>query len=352
MAFEIIQKYYVRNKDGKIDHNSGYDCIEKDNCEGLWFVQQGNTIGYMDDNGEFVVPLRYDLSKKTIRGDIYHKSFGWPSWYRVPNTDMVVTDVYKNNCVGLIDNLGNELMPCQFEDVLKSEVSQNFGPFVSPTHEKNPKFVMGLYDIRRKKVCVPPQHDRILREQNGYSPFQNGKTWGLLHSETGIEVAPPIYLLDFKVENNGIAIAFLGGSWETYGNGRHVSPEECHVLVTHGPLAFRILSGYSWINFTGPSVVSCWNTKSPSFDAPHDTFKILKMPNYIAIIKNAQYQRGYFLKDGRLLKEWNCDCITPLSHGTHAKYLSGGTFSAKDYEGHTIPVTHQMKLEILKEICK
>ena len=350
---DIVQKYYIRKENGEIDYSHGYDFIKEDHCKGLYYVRQGDTIGYMNAEGEFVVPLNYDFTRKTVRGDTHHKYSGWPSWASVPNTNMVVTDVFKDNQVGLIDSLGNELVPCQFEDVSKDEVSKDFAPITLPTPDDVPKLVMGLYDIPHKKVCVTPQYNCVLREWNGYSPFQKGETWGLLHCKTGIEVVPPIYLLDFTVNSNGIAIAFLGGSWEYGRNCKNVSPEDCHVLVTHGTSALRILSGYKWIKFTGPSVVSCWSAKYWHRDSdPHDTFKILKMPNYIALIQNAQYQKGYFQKDGKFVEKWNCDCITDIYQSTHARYLHGGTFLAKDYEGRDIPVTSKMELEILGKICE
>lgn len=347
MAFDVVQKYYLRKKDGEIDFSRSYDLIEKTNCPNLFYVLQGDTIGYMDESRKFVIPLVYDYTRKTVRGDTHFK-FSADAWARIPNTNIMVTDVYKDNHVGLIDSLGNVLVPCQFEGVKLFQVSKDFVPIIAPTPDPVfPKLVMGLYDITHKRVCVTPKYNRVLREQNGYAPFQEGDTWGLLHCETGSVVVPPIYLVEFMVRYNGITIAFLGGDWEPGKNGPLVTPEDCHVIVTHGTSALRILSGYKWIVFSGPSIVTCWKEDcSYSYSDPHDTFQILKMPNYIALIKNAQYQKG-----NKYVEERNDGRLCFLQY-FHAKYLSGGTFLAKDYEGRDIPVTPKMEFEILKEICK
>lgn len=72
----------------------------------------------------------------------------------------------------------------------------------------------------------------------------------------------------------------------------------------------------------------------------------------IGIIKNATYEAGYLLeRNGKFVKKWTVD-YTTYEELNHAKYISGGTFSAITYDGKSIPVTNQMKLEILERISE
>lgn len=185
-----------------------------------------------------------------------------------------------------------------------------------------------------------------------YASFKKNGKWGLLHCATGTEVIPAIYLINMDVSDTGIVRAFLGGSY-SYGRNRVlVNPEDCHVLVVNGiEQAQLIVSGYEWIEQSGPSVMKCriGNKYNPKQE---DSFKILKMPNYIGIVRNATYEAGYFLKEnGKFVKEWTVESTT-YSKLDHARYISGGSFSAITYDGKSIPVTNQMKLEILERISE
>ena len=76
------------------------------------------------------------------------------------------------------------------------------------------------------------------------------------------------------------------------------------------------------------------------------------MQNYIGIVRNATYESGYFLKEsGEFVKKWTTKC-TSMTKQIHAKYLSDGIFSAMTYDGNDIPVTEEMKQEILKRISE
>lgn len=112
-----------------------------------------------------------------------------------------------------------------------------------------------------------------------------------------------------------------------------------------------VVSGYNWIEKSGPSVMTCriGNKYNPKQE---DSFKILPMKDYIGIVRNASYEAGYFLEEsGEFVKEWSTDCTCCFKQ-VNAKYLSGGIFSAMTYDGKNIPVTDKMKQEILKCISE
>lgn len=338
---DIAKKYYVRKEDGKIDYEHPYDLIKETNYNGLYLVEVDGHIGYMNAEGDFVVPIQYDSKRKNYKGDMRYFVSSWQGM----TEGTAILDVYKDGKVGAINNRGEIVVPCEFEDVGMYDASLNFIPVANPSAD-NSTLVWGLYDIKKKRVSVTPQYEEIEREWNGYASFKENGKWGLLHCSTGTVVVPAIYLLDFNVMSTGIAIAFLGGSWEYGRNTRYVQPEDCHVLVVNGiDKAQVVLRGYSWIERTGPSVVNCRIGKQYNPEQ-EDSFKIIKMPNYIALIKNASYEEGYILKEtGEFVKEWQIGCDS-CGKQKHAKYVSGGVIIAKTYDGNEIPVTYEMMQEI------
>lgn len=347
---DIVQKYYIRKEDGETDYKHPYDLILKTNSEGLYYVVLNEHIGYMNEKGEFVVPINYDRRRKEYDGSLdYYRHFS--NWHFYDDKTVIV-EVYKDNSIGVVNSCGDELVPCKFEAVAMIEVSENFIPVAISSHDGS-KLVWGIYDLKNKHISVRPQYEEIKKEHNGYASFKKNGKWGILHCLTGKVVIPAIYLLDMEVSNTGLVIAFLGGTWEYIRGFQCVSPEECHVLVVNGiEQALLVISGYDRIEQAGPSVIKCsiggttWDPKQ------QDSFKILKMSNYIGIVKNASYEAGYFLKEnGKFVKEYVSGC-TSYDKYEYAKYISGGLFSALTYNGEDIPVTNQMKLEILKRISE
>ena len=344
---DIVQKYYIRNEDGETNYEHPYDLIKKTNFEGLYYVILNEQVGYMNEKGEIVVPIDYDKRRKTYTGFQHYHVSDWHFY----DGKTVIAYVYKNNKIGVVNSSGDQIVPCEFEKVGIFEASENFIPVAIPSQD-NSKLIWGIYDIKNKHVSVNPQYEEIKKEHNGYASFKENGKWGILHCATGKVVIPAIYLLDMVVTNTGLVIAFLGGSWEYFRGTRNVSPEDCHVLVVNGiEPALLVISGYEWIEKSAPSVMECiiGFQKNPK---QKDSFKILKMPNYIGIVKNASYEEGYFLQEnGKFVKEYVVGC-TSYSAISHAKYVSGGVFSAITYNGEDIPVTNQMKLEILKRISE
>ncbi len=346
---EIVQKYYLRKESGEIDFEHPYDLIRETNQKGLYYVRLNEHIGYVDEKGEFVVPISYDFTRTTYKGGT---EYNHPDWYNYYD-DTMITFVYKDNGVGVINNSGEELVPCEFEDVeiYSWTASKSFIPVALPSCD-NSKLVWGMYDVKNKRVSVTPQYEEIKKEQNGYSSFKENGKWGIVDCSTGVVVVPAIYLLDMNVPDTGVVIAFLGGTWDYGRKVIYVNPDDCQVLVLNGINQTQVVvSGYDWIEESGPSVMMC-RIGSKYKPKQKDSFKILKMTNYIGIVKNASYKAGYFLKEsGEFVEEWTVDC-TSIYKQIHAKYLSGGTFLAMTYDGNDIPVTEEMKQEILKRISE
>lgn len=348
-CLDIVQKYYIRKKNGEIDYEHPYDLIEKANSKGLHYVRLDGHVGYMNEKGKFVIPIHYDFTRTTYKGKTHYNH---PSWNYFDD-DAIITYVYKDNGVGVINSRGEELVPCKFEDVqvFSFKASKSFIPVALPSQD-NSKLVWGMYDVNNRRVSVIPQYEEMNKEQNGYASFKENGKWGLLHCATGTVVIPAIYLVDMHVSNTGIVRAFFGGDYEYGRNVRYVNPDDCHILVVNGAeQAQLVVSGYNWVEKSGPSVMKC-RIGSEYEPKQEDSFKILKMPNYIGIVRNATYESGYLLEEsGKFVKEWRVGC-TSYSELIHAKYISGGIFLAKDYDGKDIPVTDEMKQEILKRISE
>lgn len=351
--FEIVKKYYLRKKDGQIDYEHPYDFIT-DTYVGrgitgkLWYVRVNGKIGYLNRKGEFTVPMKYDLTRITYeKKENYCNNFDWH--YYGDNT--LIAEVYKNNGIGIVDEYGEELVPCEFEDVEASKASEDFIPVALPICD-NSKLGWGMYDVKNKRVSVIPQYEEMSMEQNGYASFKENGKWGILYCADGTVVVPAIYLLDEIVPSNGILIEFLGGNCRLgYDGVQYIWGSESQVLVINGTKKAQIVvSGYNWAEESGPCVVKC-KIGNAYVTKQEDNFKILKMPDYIGIVKNAVYESGCFLKEnGKFVKEWIRDRTTKVFE--HAKYLSGGTFSAMTYDGKSIAVTEEMKKEILKRISE
>lgn len=346
-----MEKYYLRNENGEIDYKHPYDLIEETNKKGLYYVKLNEHVGYVDEKGEFVVPINYDHTRTNYKGETDNNI---PSW-QYYDDDTVITQVCKDNGIGVINNRGEELVPCEFEKVetFSFTTSNNFIPVALPSCD-NSKLVWGMYDVKNKRVSVTPQYEEIEKERNGYASFKENGKWGILHCATGTVVVPATYLLGMKVSNTGVVIAFFGGSWEQGKSARFVKPDDCHILVVNGIEQAPIVVsgyGYDWIEESGPSVMKC-RVGSELKPEQEDSFKILKMPNYIGVVMNASYEAGYFLKgSGEFVKKWTPNCTT-YSKQVHAKYLSGGIFFAMTYDGNNILVTNEMKQEILKRISE
>lgn len=340
---DIVQKYFLRKEDGEIDYSHPYDLITgTKNHKNLYCVQLDGQIGYIDLKGNVVVSPYYDFTRFNYNGE---QTFNESQWSFYGSKSMIIP-VYKNNGVGVINDSGEEIVPCEFEDAKTSELdaSEDFIPIALPSSD-NSKLVWGMYDVKDKRVSVTPQYEDLKKEHYGYASFRQNYRWGLVHCATGIEVIPAIYLLELSMSSTGIILAYLGG---TYNWHDLFTPEGCHVLVLNGIMqAPIVLSGYDRIQCTGPSVMECC-IGSDQNPKQKDSFKILKMPNYIAIVKNASYEAGYFLaRSGEFVKEWSTNC-TMHNKLPHARYVSGGIFSAKTHDGIDIPVTTEMKEEILK----
>lgn len=346
---DIAKKYYVRKEDGTIDYDHPYDLIKEAGYKELYLVELDGHFGYMNADGKFVIPLEYDSTRNNYKGERRYVSSSW----QCVTDEIAIVEICKNHKLGVANNHGEIVVPCEFEDVkiFSYDASPNFIP-VALSNSDNTKLVWGLYDVKKKRVSVTPQYDEVGREWNGYASFKENEKWGLLHCSTGTVVAPAIYLLDFTVGSTGLAIAFVGGSWEYGRNTRYVQPEETRVLVVNGiDQAQVVISGYDWIERSGPSVVNCRIGKQYN-PTREDSFKIIKMPNYIALIKNASYEEGYILKEtGEFVKEWQIGCDS-CGKQKHAKYVSGGVIIAKTYSGKEIPVTYEIMQEIQNKISR
>ncbi len=331
----VVQKYYFLKENGEIDYSQAYDLIEEtEDCKGLYYVCLDGHAGYMNEQGEVVIPIIYDID-------------GNSDWDDYDDQTMIRT-IAKDNYVGLINNRGEELIPCIFDNVslVDSIKHQRFYPIAfQPADDSNR--VWGMYDIKEKRISVTPEpkYEDIRQIGNEYASFKKNGKWGLLHCATGTEVIPALYATGIYMPVCGTIITRIGEmvNWSEEVGWRLIT-KECHVWVVNGAEKTQLaLSGYDYIEDVGSDVMKCKK------NGQVDSFKILRMPNYIGIIKNALYEVGV-LDNGKFTKKFTTDCASDLKW--YAKYLSGGTFLAINYDGKNIPVTDEMRQEILKYISE
>lgn len=367
---QVVTKCFLRKADGTVDYTHGYDFIASHpTVAGLYFVKQGDLIGYMDADGHFVIPLKYDFARvnhlgETILSDNSH-------WRRILNgeTDnfIFITTVFKNGFVGIVDSTGKELVPCSFAEVDIFHASSNFVPvaFRHPLNKR--KLIWGMYNIALQMITVMPKegYESFEKEKNGYVSFISNGKWGLLDCYLGHELITPSSLRPFQVKSCVwqvetspysvidfmFTIAYLGNNWESVANIRWLDySSNCQLLMLNPVMDLPttvILSDFNLIECSGPMVFKCHSIDDEKH-AHTDTFKLVFMPNYLALIKNAEYQSGYFLKEtGDFVTTWSPSFkLTPLVE--HAQYIGGGTLLAKTFDGQDIPVTSEMEEEILK----
>ena len=157
--FGVAQKYFIRTPDGNIDYSQSYDFIASiPNAAGLYFVLNNNSIGYIDRNGKFTIPLNSDYKRINYRGNtVCNDNSLWKKIHDdVTGTTIFVTPVFKNGFVGLIDSTGKELVPCNFAEVDFINASMNYVPVAFLNHLNKRKLLWGLYDIVDKRISTMP----------------------------------------------------------------------------------------------------------------------------------------------------------------------------------------------------
>ncbi len=186
-----------KNKCGLIQINNGtpveiatcdYDDIIQDNK--LFIVEQGKKYGVMDIYGKLITKLEYD-EIQTLKGG-FMTARKKSNWYFLSNEGQVLTDkgyagifpvvnaansysygnyanyTYlsikgKDGKFGLIDKLGNEILPVSFEEI--SAEAQN-----TLITKKNGKF--GLYNLLSKQSTLPNEYDQIVFSNNRFYGFK------------------------------------------------------------------------------------------------------------------------------------------------------------------------------------
>lgn len=316
--FEVVKKYYVR-KNGVLE-SQGYDWIG-DACGGdLYPVDLNEKLGFLDSNGEIVIPAIYDRGRY------------------LNNTVILVSreylDLKKNNLCGLIRHDGSLVVDFCWDDMDLSKLSEDLLPVAI-----NNKW--GYVNVKTGKTQIEPAYDEVEFFKNGFAPVRVDETWGMIDTNGNMIVKPKL-LLDTYFEDD-FAIVFEGGSWEYYFEDRNISNSNCKIINKKG---YEIVSDCCWIERTGINTFTL--TRSENDQTVETVMHFIPFPDYIVVIKDGKYRRGYITPKGKYCTRWVYD--KKLQKGSteydHAKYVGGGTWSAMDYSGKPIEISNEKLKEI------
>ena len=151
--------------------NLSYQKVQTSN-EGMFAFEQNNKIGYLDKNGNVVIPAIYSYDSTT------------PSYPVIPFFYKGYAKAIKDRKFGLIDKTGKIVIPIDYENI---SPYTEFGNFVLVTKTIAGKKNYGLMNLQGKEL-IPVENEEIKVDTNIALVKKNGK-WGLF-DKTGNQLLP------------------------------------------------------------------------------------------------------------------------------------------------------------------
>lgn len=179
------------NLEGKLVTDKKFNWSAWSFSEGLLSVRIGDKWGFVDLNGEIVIPIKYKEAKNFSEG-----------------MASVCLDVKGKNTCGFIDKTENFVIPAQFEECWY--FSEGLAAF-----KKN-----GKYGFINKKgeIVIKPAFDWLYSFTEGLAAVKKNGKWGFIN-KNGRFVISPQYDQVWSFRNGLASISF--GKWEG-GLGYHV----------------------------------------------------------------------------------------------------------------------------------
>ncbi len=304
--FEVVRKYYFRKK-GVVE-TQGYDWIGEECAGHLYPVELDRKLGFADCNGDIVVPIIYDRQ-------MHVNNSVWMS----NNTYL---DVAKNGLWGLITHDGTVAVEFQWGEIRASEISEDLVPV-----ELKGKW--GFANVMTGQKQIEPVYDEVKFFKYGFAPVRIEDKWGMI-DKNGTLITKVKYLLDNHFVGD-FAIMYEGGYWEPGRGSRLIYDSNCKIINKKG---YELVTDCSWIERTGVNTFIL--TSKENNKKVKSIKQFIELPNYIIVIENGEYLKGYITEEGKYSEEVVLD--TELGYCPHAKYIGGGTWSAIDYTGKPINI--------------
>lgn len=191
--------------------------------EGFGLSIKDEKYGYIDKFGNEIIPFIYDDAGSFANGQAVVKMenalYGFidtsgkitiqPIYSGISNFEYGLAPVIKNNQWGVIDQYGNEIIPCKFAGVeIVSEnaiIVRNSNEFTSDSD-----FAEGTYGLYNKngEEILPIEYYLIIAPTDGISPIwvnQNGK-WGAINHQGDILIPMEKDYMAVKGFSHGISI--------------------------------------------------------------------------------------------------------------------------------------------------
>ena len=202
--------YGFYNKAGKLITSRWYDWIE-DFHEGLAEVSLDRKYGFIDKNGNEIIPLIYDRTSSEL--------FGNKERY---NEGLILVNLRKK--YGFLDNTGREVIPFKYDLALAfSEglaiVNLGFDDTKS-LDTKNGKY--GFIDNKGNEV-IPIKYDFAENFSNGLARVKLDQKWGFIN-KIGKEVLPLKYGYAFSFSEGLAAVSVNHKSGFIDLNGNKIIP--------------------------------------------------------------------------------------------------------------------------------
>lgn len=204
-----------------------YEVIGKLAC-GMAMVKEGLLFGYINTNGDYVIPAQFEEAKDFLNNHAYvRKNDKWgvisndgnviiPCEYDQVNlNDDSKYKVLKSNKWGVINNDGNVIIPCEYDQIGLSGGSNYWV-------EKGEK--QGLLS-RDGKVIIACEYDGVERYNGSLYVVKKSDKYGLLSISTGTLVQPIKYDAISYLSSEGRALMRLNDKYGYFDeNGKVVIP--------------------------------------------------------------------------------------------------------------------------------
>lgn len=312
--FEVVKKYYFR-KNGVVE-TQGYDWIGKVCADHLYPVELDGKLGFADCNGKIVVPIIYDR-----QGHINDTVWTGNATY---------LDLQKNKLCGLIKHDGTVVVEFQWDDMNLRSLSEDLIPVAI-----NGKW--GFVNVITGQTQIEPAYDKVEFFKDGFAPVCIENKWGMI-DRNGTLITKVKYLLDTHFVRD-FAIMFEGGYCEYGRNSRMIYNSNCKIINKKG---YELVTDCSEIERSGINTFSLQRRENGKRIESIKQFIVF--PEYIVVINNGEYIKGYITTEGKYSQEYVSEC----SYYTHAKYTGGGTWSVIDYTGKPINIP-DAELQKVKE---
>ena len=262
------------NRKGEMILSESYDDVSSYYNDGLIGFEKNGKLGFLDENGNLVIPCRYDSNKLCVFSD-------------------GIAAVSINGNWGAIDKAGRVVIRFHYKEL--HEFSE--GGFVAKTKDLIVRTIMGgvthskdLFGIvnRYERWIIPPSYNEVCGFSNGLAAVLNGYKWGFM-DKGGRWVISAEYD-DANSFSEGLAAVKKNGKYGFINvKGENVIPFEYEDAnsFSEGLAAVKKDGKYGYINTQGQVICPYNFTYASSF---HSGLAIVEGDNsYGCIDKRGRY---------------------------------------------------------------